>query len=236
MFLGLWLPSILLLILGSAIGGALPNIVAWQKAYADLGTGGVLAEMLKPAGNFGKFVLVMLALSVVGNMAISMYSVALNLQMILPMFAKIPRIVFIFVTLAIMVPIAVYAAGEWETSLTNFLSIIGYWAGCFDAIVIEEIVVFRRMDYSLMDQRAWNVRRRLPTGIAAVIAALISLTVVVPGMDAEWYTGPIGEKIGDIGFEAAFLVTAAAYFPARVLEIKLRGKHENSTVVDPVAV
>ena len=49
-FLGLWAPSILLLILGSAIGGALPNVPAWKAAYASLGTGGVLAEMLKTAG------------------------------------------------------------------------------------------------------------------------------------------------------------------------------------------
>jgi hypothetical protein len=49
-FFGLWSPSILLLTLGAAIGGALPNVPSWQTAYASLGTGGVLAEMLEPAG------------------------------------------------------------------------------------------------------------------------------------------------------------------------------------------
>jgi purine-cytosine permease-like protein len=167
--------------------------------------------------------MVVLALSVVGNMTISMYAVALNLQMLLPIFTTIPRIAFIFVTMAIMIPMAIYAAAEWETSLENFLSIIGYWAGCFNAILIEEMVVFRRMDFSLLPQEAWNVRRKLPTGLAAVAAVIISLTLVIPGMDAAWYTGPIGEKIGDIGFEAAFVVTAIAYFPARRLEIRWMG-------------
>lgn len=222
-FLGLWTPSIMLLILGAAIGGALPNVPAWQEAWDVRGMGGVLAEMLQPAGGFGKFVLVVLALSVVGNMTISMYSVALCLQMLLPMFTRIPRVVFIIITMAIMVPTAINAASEWERSLENFLSIIGYWAGCFDAIVIVELVVFRKMDFSTFDPKIWNVGKKLPTGLAAMGAAVCSLALVVPGMDATWYTGPIGKKIGDIGFEAAFFVSALAYGPLRALEINWRG-------------
>ena len=167
--------------------------------------------------------MVILALSVVGNMAISMYSVALNLQMLLPIFTKVPRIAFIFIALAVIVPMAIHTAGEWETSLHNFLSISGYWAGCFDAIIIEEIVIFRRMDFSLFPQEAWNVRAKLPSGLAAMSAAMISLALVIPGMDTAWYTGPVGLKIGDIGFEAAFIVTAIAYLPSRYLELWWRG-------------
>lgn len=183
----------------------------------------MLAQMLLPAGGFGKFVLVVLALSVVGNMAISMYSVALCLQMLLPFFTKIPRVFFIMISMTIMIPMAIYAAAEWETSLENFLSIIGYWAGCFDAIIIVELVVFRRMDFSSFDHKIWNVGKRLPTGLAAVGAALFSLAVVIPGMDASWYVGPIGEKIGDVGFEAAFVITAIAYLPLRRIEMNWRG-------------
>lgn len=183
----------------------------------------MLAQMLLPAGGFGKFVLVVLALSVVGNMTISMYSVALCLQMLLPFFTKVPRMVFIVITMIIMIPMAIYAAAEWETSLENFLSIIGYWAGCFDAVMIEELVVFRTMDFSSLDHSKWNVGTKLPTGFAAVGASIVSLAVVVPGMDAAWYTGPIGQRIGDIGFEAAFVITAIAYLPLRALEIKRRG-------------
>ena len=224
MYLGFVLPSVPLLILGAAIGGAVPNIESWNAAYEVSGVGGVMYEMLTPAGGFGKFVMVLLALSVIGNVAISMYSVALNLQMLLPFFARIPRFFFITVTMAIMIPMAIRSAEEWEVSLENFLALIGYWAGCYDAIIIEELIVFRRMDYSTYEHSAWNVLNKLPTGLAAMGASLISFALIVPGMAEVWYTGPIAETTGDIGFEAAFIVSAIFYFPLRWLEIKLLGR------------
>ena len=224
MYLGFLLPSVPLLILGAAIGGAVPNIESWNKAYETSGVGGSMYEMLAPAGGFGKFIMVLLALSVIGNIAISMYSVALNLQMLLPFFTRIPRFVFITITMAIMIPFAIRSAEEWETSLENFLALIGYWAGCYDAVVIEELVVFRKMDYSSYDHSIWNVPSKLPTGLAAFGASLISFALIVPGMAEVWYTGPIAETTGDIGFESAFVVTAICYFPLRWLEIRWRGR------------
>lgn len=222
-YLGLLTPSTPLLILGAAIGGALPNVEPWQRGWDTYGIGGVLAEMLQPAGGVGKFVLIVLSLSIVGNMVISFYSVALCMQMLLPVFARVPRYLFIVATMAIMVPMAIYAADEWEHSLENFLGLIGYWAGCFDAVMIEELLIFRGMDYSSYDPKIWDNGRKLPTGLAAVGASLMSLAVVVPGLDTTWYSGPIGRRIGDIGFESAFIVSAIAYYPLRKLEIKLKG-------------
>ncbi|KAH8880672.1 hypothetical protein GQ53DRAFT_533352 [Thozetella sp. PMI_491] len=222
-YAGLLVPSIPLLILGAAIGGAVAQVPEWDAAYAVTGIGGIMYEMLAPAGGFGKFILVLLALSVIGNIAVSMYSVSLNLQMILPVFTKIHRFFFILVVIAIMIPFAIKAAEEWETSLENFLALIGYWAGCFDAVLIEELLVFRRMDYSTYDHAIWNVGRKLPTGIAAIVASLFSMGLVVPGMAEVWYTGPLAESTGDIGFEMAFVVTAIFYLPFRWLEIRWRG-------------
>ncbi|KAL2128484.1 hypothetical protein VTI74DRAFT_9116 [Chaetomium olivicolor] len=182
-----------------------------------------MSEMLEPAGGFGKFILVMLALSVIGNISVSVYSVALNLQMLLPFFAKVHRFVFIMSTMAIMIPLPIHAAEKWEESLTNFLAVIGYWAGCFDAVLILELMVFRRMDFSTYDHAIWNVARKLPPGIAATGASLVSLALVVPGMAEPWYTGPVAKTTGDIGFEMAFVVTALSYLPFRWLEIRLRG-------------
>ncbi|POS81242.1 purine-cytosine permease FCY21 [Diaporthe helianthi] len=223
-YLGMFTPSVPLLILGAAIGGATPNVPEWAAAYEHLGIGGVVAEMLTPAGGFGKFVLVLLALSVIGNIAISMYSVALCLQMIVPFFARIHRFVFIVATFAVMIPCSIEAARAWEESLENFLALIGYWAGCFDAVLITDLVVFRRMDYSSYEHAIWNVGRELPTGIPALLASVISFGLVVPGMAEAWYTGPIAKKTGDIGFESAFVVTALCYFPLRWLEIRWRGR------------
>lgn len=223
-YFGMFVPSVPLLILGAAIGGAVPNVPAWSDAYEALGIGGVMAEMLAPAGGFGQFILVLLALSVIGNIAISMYSVALNLQMLVPFFARIHRFIFIVATFAVMIPCSVRAAEAWEQSLENFLALIGYWAGCFDAVLIEELVVFRRLDYGSYDHGAWNVGRELPTGAPALLASMLSFALVVPGMAEVWYTGPIAEKTGDIGFEMAFAVTALFYFPLRWAEVKWRGR------------
>lgn len=222
-YLGFFLPSVPLLILGAAIGGAVPQIPSWSDAYAVSGVGGVFYEMLTPAGGFGKFVVVLLALSVIGNIAISMYSVALNLQMLLPFLARVPRFVFTVAVFAVMIPLSIKAAEQWETSLENFLALIGYYAGCFDAVLIVELLVFRRMDFSTYDHAIWNVGRKLPTGLAAMGASIISFGLVIPGMAEVWYTGPIAEKTGDIGFELAFVVTALFYVPLRWLEIRLRG-------------
>jgi purine-cytosine permease-like protein len=123
-YLGLLTPSVPLLILGAAMGGAVPVVDGWADAYDAYGAGGVLAVMVSSAGGFGKFVLVLLALSVLGNIAMSMYSVALNLQMILPVFTKVPRFVFIVVVIAIMIPVAIKAAEDWEESLENFLALM----------------------------------------------------------------------------------------------------------------
>ncbi|KAK4107037.1 hypothetical protein N656DRAFT_793453 [Canariomyces notabilis] len=223
MYAGFLLPSVPLLILGAAIGGAVPNVPAWDMAYHVTGVGGIMHEMLAPAGGFGKFVLVILAFSVIGNVAISMYSVALNLQMLLPFFAKVHRFLFILVTMALMIPFAIRAAEEWEESLTNFLALIGYWAGCFDAVLIVELVAFRKLDYSTFEHSIWNVGSKLPPGIAAIGASLVSMALVVPGMAAPWYTGPIARTTGDIGFEMAFGVTALCYLAFRWVEVRWRG-------------
>jgi len=223
MYLGFLLPSVPLLILGAAIGGAVPNVPQWEAAYQVTGIGGVMHEMLATVGGFGEFVLVLLALSVIGNVAISTYSISLNLQMLLPFFTKIPRFVFILFTLAIMIPCALKAAEEWEESLINFLSLIGYWAAAFDAVVIGELTVFRKMDYGSYDHAIWNVGRKLPPGIAALGASLCSLALIIPGMAAPWYTGPVAEKTGDIGFEAGFIITALCYLVFRRVETKIRG-------------
>ncbi|RWA10023.1 hypothetical protein EKO27_g5093 [Xylaria grammica] len=223
LYLGILTPSVPLLILGAAMGGAVPVVAGWAEAYESYGTGGVMAVMLEPVGGFGKFVLALLALSVIGNIGVSMYPVALNLQMLVPVFTKVPRFVFTLAVTALMIPLSIAASRAWEESLENFLAVIGYWAGFFDAVLIEEAVVFRRLDWDSYDHSIWNVGRKLPSGIAALVASLLSLGLVIPGINEVWFVGPFAKTTGDIGFELAFFSTALFYFPLRWLEIKWRG-------------
>jgi purine-cytosine permease-like protein len=222
-YAGYVIPTILLMVLGAAIGGAVPNVPSWAEAYELYSVGGVLAQMLTPAGGFGKFVVVILAFSVIGNIGLSMYSIALNIQMFLPVLVKVPRSVFSIIVTAILIPVSIEAAKKFFVSLENFLGIISYWSASFVSIMIVEFVYFRKMAESTYDPAIWNDGRKLPPGIAAIGAGICCFGLVIPCMAQIWYTGPIAETTGDIGFEVAFFLSALLYIPFRTLEIKLRG-------------
>ena len=223
-YLGLATPTILLMTLGSAIGNAIPNVPAWQAAYDDALVGGVLSAMLSPAGGFGKFLLVVLSFSLLGNLAATSYSVTLNLQLLLPFLVKVPRYLFSIVFVAIVIPVAIRAAGEFFANLENVVALIGYWSSAFLAVVLAEHFVFRKGDCAEYDPEAWNDAKRLPWGVAALAAGVLSFGLVVPSMAQVWWTGPIAETTGDIGFELAFAVSGLLYVPLRWLERKWAGR------------
>jgi purine-cytosine permease-like protein len=91
------------------------------------------------------------------------------------------------------------------------------------SVLCVEHLCFRRGNFALYDLKSWNVPSQLPLGAAAVVSPILSFAVVIPSMNQAWYTGPIARKIGDIGFEAAVVVTALCYIPLRFLEKRRRG-------------
>jgi purine-cytosine permease-like protein len=214
----------------------------WDTGYANGNVGGLLEAMLRPTGNFGKFLTVLLSLSVTGNNAATFYSMSLNIQVFVPWLVVVPRYVFSLLATAVyvllyfcaiggkaqhatifsVVPLAIVGSHRFYDTLTDFLGLIGYWASAFLAIVLVEHFLFRENDFKLYDLQSWNVPRRLPTGVAALAAAIVSVGLVVPGMDQAWFVGPIAKSTGDIGFEVAFGVSGILYIPFRWLEIRLR--------------
>ncbi len=212
------------MILGSAIGNAIPNVPSWQAAYDETLVGGVMAAMLAPAGGFGKFLVVLLSFSLLGNLAATSYSVTLNLQLLLPVLVKVPRYLFSVVFVAIVIPVGIRAANDFFANLENVVALIGYWSSAFLAIVLVEHFWFRRADPASYDPEAWNDAKRLPWGAAALSAGVLSFGLVVPSMAQVWWTGPIAEKTGDIGFELAFAASGVFYLPLRMLEKKFAGR------------
>lgn len=99
-YAGLVIPPVLLLTLGAAIGGAVTRVPAWEAGYESHAVGGVLGAMLAPAGGFGKFVLVVLSLTLLGNIAATMYSITLNFQILAPQLVAVPRYAFSIVITA----------------------------------------------------------------------------------------------------------------------------------------
>jgi NCS1 nucleoside transporter family len=225
-YVGLALPTILLMTLGAAMGGAAPNIPDWQAGYDMNAASGVLAAMLHPAGGFGQFVTVVLGFSMLGNLAATMYSITLNLQMLVPWLFCIPRVLFSILITAIVIGVAIEAAASFFVNLENFLGVIGYWSAAFIGIILVEHLLFRRGSFIAYtkDEDAWDDTKKLPLGFAGVGAGILCLGLLVPGMAQIWFTGPIGEKTGDIGFEVAFVISALAYVPLRYLERKLCGR------------
>ncbi|KAK1961477.1 NCS1 nucleoside transporter [Colletotrichum sublineola] len=217
-YLGLILPTILLMTLGSAIGGAMTSVLEWQEGYNSTLVGEVLAAMLAPAGGFGKFVVVVLAFTLLGNISGTMYAITLNFQTLVPWLVRVPRYVFSIVVTAVMIPVAIKAADDFFLNLENFVALIGYWSASFVGIVVVEHFVFRKGDAKLYDPRSWNVTSSLPSGAAALGVGILSFGLVVPCMAQAWWTGPIANTTGDIGFEVAFILSALFYLPLRWLE------------------
>ncbi|CAM1503593.1 Fc.00g011840.m01.CDS01 [Cosmosporella sp. VM-42] len=223
-YFGSLIPTVLLMTLGAAMAGAIPNVPEWSAAYDETAVGGVLAAMLDSAGGFGKFVVVILALTLLGNTAGTMYAITLNFQTLIPGLIKIPRYAFAIVVTVITIPVAIRAEREFFVNLENFVALIGYWSASFVGIVSVEHLVFRHGKYDSYDHEIWNVASRLPVGVAAVAAGTICYGLVVPCMAQVWWTGPIAETTGDIGFEMAFVLSSLFYIPFRSLEKRLTGR------------
>ncbi|KAI1433348.1 permease for cytosine/purines, uracil, thiamine, allantoin-domain-containing protein [Xylaria sp. CBS 124048] len=221
-YAGLFVPTVPLMVLGAAIGGATANNVAWSEGYAKYSVGGVLDAMLHPAGGFGKFVAVLLALSILGNLAASMYSISLDFQLLIPFFVRIPRFVFAIVYVVVAIPVAVYAARSFFDSMENFIYLIAYWSAAYVAVVAVEHFVFRKANPASYVPKHWDQPSQLPTGISAILAAGLSFGLVVPCTSQVWYTGPLAVTTGDIGFEVALVLSGLLYVPIRWLELKWR--------------
>ncbi|KAI1825621.1 permease for cytosine/purines, uracil, thiamine, allantoin-domain-containing protein [Xylaria intraflava] len=221
-YAGLFVPTVPLMVLGAAIGGATANNAAWSEGYAKYSVGGVLEAMLRPAGGFGKFVAVLLALSILGNLAASMYSISLDFQLLVPFFVRIPRVVFAVVYVVVAIPVSVYAARSFFSSLENFIYLIAYWSAAYVAVVAVEHIVFRKGNLDSYVPKHWDQPSKLPTGISAILAAGLSFGLVVPCASQVWYTGPLAVTTGDIGFEVALVLSAILYVPIRWLEMKWR--------------
>ncbi|THU97050.1 NCS cytosine-purine permease [Dendrothele bispora CBS 962.96] len=230
-YLGYLLPIASLQCLGAAVASSAPLVPAWEAGW-NLGSqsnvGGLLNAMLSPVGNFGKFLTVLLSLSVTGNIAATFYSISFNIQLFIPTLVVVPRYVFSLVSIAIVLPLSIVGSHRFYDTLENFLALIGYWASDYIAVVLVEHFVFRPRNtlYSSTmgyDLTQWNNPRLLPTGIPAVTAGVLTFGLVIPCMSQALFVGPIGEKTGDIGFEVASVLCAVLYLWLRTVEVWWRG-------------
>jgi len=217
-FLGVFIPCVLLETLGMAF-----------TSWVHKGGGDLLAGVAGPLGGFGKFLVVLLALSVIANNIPNDYSLGLSMQVLGHAFQRVKRYIWTLIGAVVYVAIALPVASNFNETLTSFLLLIAYWLGPWAIILIIEHFVFRRGRYNVDD---WNTPSRLPIGWAAMISMAIGLVgaglgfaqVFIIGGNVTPITGPIGGLINkpygmDVGFELGLVLAAISYLILRRIEL-----------------
>lgn len=215
--------------LGIAIVTAVVNNPAYAEAYNTNHIGGLLAQVLFPQlGGFGKFCLVILALSIIGNNCPNIYSLSFSLQILTHYAQYVPRFIWTFIGSAIYVAVAIPGYNHFESVLENFMLVIAYWLAIYEGIALSEHFIFRGgmpgYVVSTYDQPS-----KLPPSIAALGAFCFGIAGAVLGMAQVWFLGPIGRTIGgqfggDVGFELAFVFSFLSYCVLRYFEKKRFGR------------
>jgi purine-cytosine permease-like protein len=198
-----------------------------NAAYAAYGVGGPLKMALEPAGGFGKFLMVLAALSSIPNNIPNNYSFAMHAQNFGPWAIRIPRIILVTFGFVVAVIVGCFAAQYFHDSLQTFLSIIGYWTVIHIVVVVEEHLIFRGNRWSRYDLDAWGQEDMLPFGWGAIGAFCFGFLGAALGMKVTWYSGPIASLIGkgaNIGHELTFAFSALTFPAFRWLEKKYTGK------------
>jgi len=222
-YLGLTIPTITLQCLGAAAAASAPLVPEWEAGFARHQAGGLLNAMLSPVGGFGKFLTMLVSLSVTAANVPRIYSMCFAFQTFFPPLVGLPRYVFPMFTVALITMLAVAGQHKFYNSLSDFLGIIGYWAGPYVCVFLVEHLLFRKRKFARYDARSWDVPSQLPLGAAALVASAVGFGLAIPTISQPWYTGPVAVKFGDAGFAVSMLVTALFYTPLRRLEMRWRG-------------
>lgn len=228
---GLIIPLLFTEILGAAImTGALSSPV-YASSYEDAAVGGLLNAVLveNSLGKFGQFCLIVLALSIIANNCPNIYSIALSVQLLGKPFQRVPRFVWTLLGTVIYVAIAIPGAHHFNSTLENFMLLIGYWLAIYEAIALSEHFIFRKGIKGYIPED-YETPSRLPPSFAALTAFCFGVFGAVMGMAQVWFVGPIAKHTGnpvfggDIGFELAFAFTSVVYIPLRYFEKKHFGR------------
>lgn len=227
-FFFILIPTVFVGVLGICIGTGATVVPLWETAFENLGNGGLLNAAFSRWGGGGKFVLVIMYMSLVSNNIINTYSIALSTQVWGILAAKVPRYLLVILTAVIYLVLSLAGRNTLATILNNFLPMIGYWSILYVAVIFEETVIFRRHNLPGLNEvynwDDWNNYKRLPTGIAALVSFLFGIAGVVLGMCQVYYVGPISKKFGengaDIGTWLGGLFTLVTYPLFRYLELQ----------------
>ncbi len=226
-YFGNFISIILIELLGAAVYTGTYTNQNWNLAYEMNNVGGLLGASVSSLGGFGKFLLILFALSSVSGNIPNIYSLSLSAQVVAPIFKRIPRFIYTVIGTVIYVLLGIFAANSFNDALTSFVGIISYWFAIFIVIVFEDYLIFRRCSFKNYDFDIWNNRKVLPISLAAILSGLVGIAGIVLGMSQTWFIGPIakaiagdnGEDGADVGFEMGFIFTAITFPLFRLIEL-----------------
>ncbi|KAH7915041.1 permease for cytosine/purines, uracil, thiamine, allantoin-domain-containing protein [Hygrophoropsis aurantiaca] len=222
-WLGLFIFSFTSHALGIAFAAAAPQISSWNTGFnGGSSAGGLLAAVFASFGGFGKVMTALMALSTSSVCALCMYSFGMSVMAIHPRFSTVPRWVYVLVSEAVLIPVAITGAKSFYTNLDDFLGAIGYWYSCFVAIPIVDHIAFRRNAFTEMSYpiTACATSALLPRSSPGMLAFLCGCTALLPFISQAWYTGPLAcIGTGDLGVFVGFIVSGAVYIVLRKLEL-----------------
>ena len=200
---------------------------AWSDAYS-VSSGALLLACYNGLGGFGGFCVVILALGSIINNAPCTYAAALTFQ-VLGRYAKAtPRWVLCVLITLIELVCSVAGRNSLFNIFENFLPIMSYWVCPWLTIALEEHLLFHVLRRVPFDWTAWEDKKKLPVGAAALFAWLRSAAGAIIGMYQIWYQGPVALQIGgyggDIGAWMSIAFAGVMYPPLRYLELKKFGR------------
>ncbi|KAJ0421837.1 permease for cytosine/purines, uracil, thiamine, allantoin-domain-containing protein [Aspergillus carlsbadensis] len=227
-WIGLIIPLLFVEMLGVALMTATTlngNVNKYQTGYEAAGNGGLIGAVLEPLGGFGKFCLVILALSIVANNCPNIYSVALTVQVLSRYAQRVPRFLWTVLGSGVSIAIAIPGYSHFETVLENFMNFIAYWLAIYSGISLTDHFVFKR-GFGGYRIENYDKPGKLPVGISAALAFGFGVAGMITGMNQSWFVGPIARHAsgGDVGFELAFAFSAASYLIMRPVELRVFGR------------
>ncbi len=205
-FIGVTVPCVLLELLGVLLSSAFTN---------DFDIGALMADGVRGTP-IGGLVLVLLAFSTIANNVPNDYSFALSTQVLGLKVVK--RWILTIVGAVIYLALALALQANFNLNLENFLLVIAYWLGAWNAIVLIEHFAFRKGNYPVQD---YETSSKLPVGIAALSAMIIGLAIAALGVSQQLFEGPLAKQLSgaDIGFPLAIVAAAIVYYPLRRWEL-----------------
>ncbi|CEQ42895.1 SPOSA6832_04769 [Sporobolomyces salmonicolor] len=250
-YFGMWLP-IAFTCSTSAAFLALTK-ASYVEAFEEGSLGGVVGQILSPAGGFGKFLLVLLAFSTVSANIPNTYSGALCLQSIHPILMKVPRIFFVIIFTAVLVDlprmpsllrsirltllllstsyivVAIVGKDHFSEILSNFSAILAYYTAFLSSIIFIEYFWFRRPGGRLGPVKPddFTDYSKLAPGYACVASIVCTIPVVASGLAADFPYGPkFSDQYGQYMGEStmSYVVSAITYPIFRTLEIRYFGR------------